>query len=228
MDIDKSQYRPPQTEYSADIYKQIESATAPKTPEKIQAPFQFVKDIEVLVDSFRDTGEAIEQAKGREVKVIGLPIVINRPARKSEVIRKDFIDKERVIGGNLFAEKDKYYFWYGGKDKSAKAEPDTAGWYMEEIAPQKSTSNVVTHIETHPHHIKKFNHDGQRVPMTISDLEVFIPATYNYVREIMDIYPFDKDRAELLLDELEIPDDISALLPPEHVDGQKTDYGVAA
>ena len=226
--MDKSQYQPPRTEYSAELYEQIEKSAVKSSPERIQAPFQFVKDIEALVDSFRDTAEAIEQSKGREVKVKYLPVSFIRPARKREDIRKELIDVERSIGSNLFAEKGKYYFWYGEKGASAIRTPDVADWYIEEIVPSNPGSGVVTHIETHPHHIKKFNHNGQRVPVTLSDLEVFIPAAYHYVHAIMDAYPFERDRADVILDGLEIPNDVAALLPPEHVESQKNDYGLAA
>lgn len=226
--MDKSQYHPPLTEYSAELYEQIEKSTVKDTPERLRAPFQFVKDIETLVDSFRDTAEAIEQTHGREVKVKYLPVSFVRPPRKREDIRRQLIDTERAIGGQLFAEKNKYYFWYGEKGESAIKTKDVADWYIEEIVPENPGSGVVTHIETHPQYIKKFNHAGHRVPVTLSDLEVFIPAAYHYVHAIMDVYPFEKDRAEVILDGLELPDHVSALLPPEYRSANKTDYGLAA
>jgi len=227
--MDKSQYQPPRTEYSAELYKQLEQRPVQSTPERMPtAPFQMVKDIEALVDSFRDTAEAIEQAKGREVSIKYLPISFIRPARKHEEIRKDLIDREREIGGRLFAEKNKYYFWYGDKGNSPIRTEGVADWYIQEITPGNAGEGVITHIETHPNYIKKFNHAGQRVPISLSDLEIFIPAVYHYVHAIMDIYPFERDRAEVLLDGIELPNDVSALLPPTPAAKYKDEYGLAA
>ncbi len=226
--MDNSQYHPPRTEHSAGIYGNIEKRVFEDSPERLKPPFQFVKDIEKLIDSFRDTAEAIEQANGREVKVRYLPVSLIRPARKREVIRRHLIDVERTLGGQLFAEKNKYYFWYGEKGESAISTPGVADWYIEEITPENPGSGEVTHIETHANYIKKFNHVGQRVPITLSDLEVFVPAAYHYVHTIMDAYPFEKDRADVLLDGLELPRDVSALLPPQHDEYRKSDYYRAA
>lgn len=226
--MDKSQYQPPRTEYSDELYRQIEQSAIHSTPERLPvAPFQMVKDIEALVDSFRDTAEAIEQAKGREVKVKYLPISFIRPGRKHDDIRKDLVDKERSIGGQLFAEKNKYYFWYGEKGSSAIRTDDVADWYIQEINPNNNGEGI-THIETHPHYIKKFNHAGQRVPVSLSDLEIFIPAVYHYVHAIMDIYPFERDRAEVILDDLQVPNNIPALLPPTQSLEYKSEYNRAA
>jgi len=223
--MDKSQYQPPRTEYSAELYEQIEKSAVQHTPERYQqAPFQFVKDIEALVDSFRETAEGIEQRKGRETKMKFLPLTFVLPARKHEEIRRELIDTERRIGGQLFAEKNKYYFWYGEKGESAIRTEGVADWYIEEIVPGKPGGGVITHIETHPQYIKKFNHNGQLVPVTLSDLEVFIPAAYHYVYAIMDAYPFDRDRAELILEEMDMPNDVSALLPPVHGENRKSDH----
>ena len=104
--MDNSQYHPPRTEHSAGIYGNIEKRVFEDSPERLKPPFQFVKDIEKLIDSFRDTAEAIEQANGREVKVRYLPVSLIRPARKREVIRRHLIDVERTLGGQLFAEKN--------------------------------------------------------------------------------------------------------------------------
>jgi len=224
--MDKSQYHPPVTEHSAEIYNQVEKS-ATNNPEQLRAPFQFVKNIETLVDSFRDTAEEIERTHGREITFKLLPISFVRPARKREDIRRELVDAERVIGGQLFAEKNKYYFWYGEKGDSAIRTKDVADWYIEEINPGQPGSSI-THIETHPQYIKKFNHYGQRVPVTLSDLEIFIPAVYYYIHAIMDVYPFEKDRADVILDGLELPEDVSVLLPPEYRNTSKTNYDLAA
>lgn len=226
--MDKSQYQPPQTIHSAELYQPVEKEAAPLSPERLRAPFEFIKDIEVLIHSFRDTAEEIEQRNGREVSLRFLPITFVRPPRKSEVIRKGLIDTERTIGGNLFAEKGKYHFWLGDKRHTAYASQGLGDWYIEEISPENPGTGMVTHIETHAGYINKFNHAGQLVPMTLSDLEVFVPAVYYYAHAVMDAYPFEKDRAEVILEGLNVPDDISALLPPAHVAGSQTDSMRAA
>jgi len=225
--MDKSQYHPPHTVYSEELYSHIEKSAVQQTPERLHAPFQFVKDIEELVDSFRETAEAIEQKDGREVKLKYVPITFWRPARPHEEILKEQKDTERLLSIPLFRDKGRYCVHYGGKVNTPYATPDVGHWYIEEIIDGTLGTGSVTHIETHPQHIKKFNHDGQRVPVTISDLEVFAPLVYHYVHAVIEAYPFDRDRAEVILEDLEIPDDVSMLLPPEHHDPQSS-YRLAA
>lgn len=227
--MDNSQYQLP-PEYTAELYEEIEQRVVQSAPEhQPQAPFQFVKDIETLVESFRETAEGIEQRNGREVKMKMLPISFVRPARKHDEIRKDLIEIERRLGGTLFAESGKYRFWLGDKGNSAIKTEDIADWYIEEVTAGPTGIGAVTHIETHPQYIKKFNHEGHLVPMTISDLEVFIPAVYHYVYAIMDAYPFERGRAEVILEDMTIPNDVSALLPPiQTAEGLRNNYGLAA
>lgn len=225
--MDNTQFQLP-PEYTAELPKEIEQRVLQSTPGQPQAPFQFVKDIEVLVESFRETAEGIEQRNGREVKMKALPVTLVRPARKHDEIRRDLIEIERRLGGTLFAEAGKYHFWLGDKSASIAKAEDIADWYIEEVTPGHS-GGVVTHIETHPQYIKKFDHKGRLVPMTISDLEVFIPAVYHYVYAIIDAYPFEKDRAEVILEDMSIPNDVSALLPPiQTAEGLRNSYGFAA
>lgn len=208
--MDKSQYLPPRTEFSADIYAQIEQSAFNSTPEKIKAPFQGVDDAEKLIDSFHETYIALEQANGHEVKLKYIPVSFSLPARSRAKILKELIDAEGDIGGELYAEKNRFRFWYGGKSKLAN-NASFGNWYLED-----KTAGAVTHIETNPHHINKFNHNGQRVEVTLSDLEIFIPAVYHYVRSILKLYPFEAERADVILDGLDLPENIEALLPPQH------------
>ncbi len=222
--MDKSQYYPPNTEHSAEIYQQIEQSTIKSSPERIQAPFQFTKDIETLIDSIRETAEAIEQKKGNEVRFRHIPITFIRPARPHAEIFKEQLDNERSLTTELFAEKNKYSVWYGGKAHTPQATPNLASWFIEERVPGKPGAGRITRIQTHPNYIQMFNHEGQLMPMTISDLEVFVPLVRHYVDTVLPAYPFDKDRAELLLEDIDMPDNIAMLLPPEHVEGRKSDY----
>lgn len=224
--MDKSQYQPPRTEYSAELYKQIEQSTIQHTPERQKrGPFQSIKDAEAIIDSCRDTAEALEQRNGREVRSKFLPLSFVRPARKHHEIHEALIEAERKVGGQVFEKKNAYYFWYRGADHSPTRTDGEGHWYIEEIA-----SGAITHLETRPDSIAILNHDGQPVPVTISDLEIFIPAVYHYVYAIMDIYPFDKDRAEVLLEGMKFPDlnDIATLLPPSHNEGPQNSHGLAA
>ncbi|MGV9001557.1 MAG: hypothetical protein ACOH18_01205 [Candidatus Saccharimonadaceae bacterium] len=235
--MDNSQYHPPQTEHSTELYKQVEQHTIKSSPERLRSPFQIFTDVQNLVQSFRETAIALEESKGRVVKFWNLPISFVRPPRSRAKIMTELINNESIVGGQLFAEKNKYKFWYGDKGQSAISTPDVGDWYIEEINAEGSGVGVITHIETHPNHanpinyVKKFNHDGQWVPVTLSDLEIFVPAVYHYAHAILDgveAYSFDRDRKDVILDGLEIPDDISALLPPEHSDVSKSDYYLAA
>ena len=218
--MDKSQYHPPYTEYSAELYEQIEKSAVQSTPERNQpAPFHFVKEMEALVDSFRDTAEAIEQKDGREVKVRFIPVSFSLAPRSHSKIREALMEQEKLVGRNLFADKERYYFWKGQKGTSIHGTSEVDDWYLEETAPgMPSGTGVLTHIETHPNDIRKFNHQGQPVPLTLSDLEVFVPLTYHYVRGILEMpeYQFDKERAEVILDDMDVPsrEDILSLLPP--------------
>lgn len=224
--MDKSQYQPPRTAYSAELYKQMEQSAIQHTPERLkQGPFQSIKNIEAFIISCRDTAEAIEQRNGRVVELKFLPISFVRPARKHHEIHKELIEAERRIGGDVFAEKGKYHFWFGGGSHSSAQTQGVGHWYIEEIA-----SGAITHLETSADSIAILNHSGQPVPVTLSDLEIFIPAACHYVYAVMDKYPFDKDRAEVLLENMDFPDlnDIATLLPPAHNDGSQKDFGLAA
>lgn len=219
--MDNSQYLPPRTEYSAELYEQIEQSIANSSPEKIRAPFQGVDDAENLIDSFHETSIELEQANGHEVKLKYIPVSFSMPARSRSKILNELINAEGDLGGELYAEKNRFRFWYGGKSRSTNG-IIFGNWYIEDKA-----TGVVTHIETHPNHINKFNHNGQRVEVTLSDLEIFIPAVYHYVRSILKLYPFEAERADVILDGLELPDNIEALLPPQH-NVAKNEYGIAA
>jgi len=221
--MDKSQYQPPRTEHSAELYKSVENSPVKSSPEIIRGPFQFTKDIETLVDSIRNTAEAIEQKNGRNVGMKYLPITFVRPARSHAEIFKEQLDKERALTSDLFAEKNKYSFWYGGMAHTPQATPNIASWFVEELA-----SGRITRIQTHPDYIQMFNHEGRLVPMALSDLEIFVPLIRHYVQTILPAYPFDNDRAEVILDGIDIPEHIEMLLPPEHGNAQKSDYAQAA
>lgn len=221
--MDNSQYHPPHTEHSAELYKQAEQSVINASPERIRSPFQFTKDIETLVDSIRNTEEAIEQKNGRVIGGKYVPITFVRPARSHADIFKAQLDKERSLTTDLFAEKNKYSFWYGGTAHAPQATPDIASWFIEELS-----TGRITRIQTHPDCIQMFNHDGKLVPMVLSDLEIFVPLIQHYVKTILPAYPFDYNRAEVILDGIDIPENIEMLLPPQSNNIQKTDYTQAA
>lgn len=232
MDTHKpsDQFQPPRTEYSQELYAALEHSAAPKTPEKLRAPFQMVKDVEKLVDSFRETAEALEQRDGREMKIKYVPVTIIGSPRTHDEIAKSQKNIERRMTMDLFAEKGKHCVHYDGKVSTPYATPDIGHWYIESnLKDGTPGTGEVTHIETHPQYINIFNHDGQRVPARLSHLAAFIPLAYHYARTVIDAYPFERDRAEVILDGLDIPEDISALLPPEHHGpSSQSDYRLAA
>jgi len=224
--MDKSQYHPPQTVYSAELYAQIEKSALQNSPERRRGPFKFIEQIATLVDSFRDTAVAIEQQKGREVRVPLLPIVIHLPARHPKLIHKDLIEQERVRGGRIF--KGGYFFWLGDKADSPIATKEVHDWFLAPTDGYSINEAEIIHIESSPDHLLKFNAAGQPLPMTIQDIERFVPAAYHYAQEVLEIYPFEKDRAEVILDGMDIPDDVAVLLPPMHPSGQQDGYKLAA
>lgn len=225
--MDKSQYRFPESEYN-DASNRARLEAFRNTPEKLQAPFQFIKDIEEVVFSFRDTAVALEQRNGRIIKlpIIGVPVKVS--ARPKEEIYKQLIEQERVIGGKIYenGEANGYGFWLDQKGSSVISDT-IADWHLEIPNPQDPKNPGGVHIETSAHHLKKFHKDGKLYPMSIQDIERFVPAAYHYAHEILPLYPFDEARADVLGD-IDIPDDIAALLPPTHVEGTKSDYELAA
>lgn len=217
--MDKSQYQTPQTVYNTEAYSIIEQSAVQNTPEKIHAPFQFVKDLEDILDSCHETAEALEQKNGREIKFKYVPVTFIRAARSHEEILEEQLNAERIVSMDLFRDKGRFCAHYGGKIQTQYSTPEVGHWYIEEMVNGKPGTGPVTHIETHKDHVKKFDHQGRRVPMTISDIEVFAPLTYHYTSEVMDqLYPFDRDRADIILDGVDFPDNVAMLLPPEHHD----------
>lgn len=234
--MDKSQFQPPRTEHSVELYRQIEQSYASNvpTPEKSRAPFQFFKDIDNVVDSFRDTVVATEHEKGRTVKMKYVPFSLTLSARPANVIIKELINKEREYffdeEHSPFKEKGKYTIWKGAKNDSLSGDKDISDWYVEEIIPNNPGKGPIVHVETHPKHVKIFNHAGQAVPVTIADLKMLILLTKNYVEDLMNMeeYEFEKNRAEVIFEETDILEHIEMLLPPEPVDGRKSDFDLTA
>lgn len=214
---DKSQYQPPRTVYNEELYSQIEQSAIRNNPEKLPEPFQFSKDLEDILDSCRETAEALEQRNGREVKFKYIPVTFVRAARPHEEIFKEQLNDERLLSVDYFRDKGRYCVHYGGKIKTPYSTPNAGHWYIEEMVNGRPGTGPVTHIITHNDRIEMYNHDGQRVPLKISDLEVFVPLVFHYTEEAMDkLYLFDRDRAEVVLDGIEFPENVAMLLPPEH------------
>lgn len=227
--IDKSQYQTPRTVYNEELYSHIEKSAPLKTPEKLNAPFQFVKDVEAFIDSARDTAEALEQKHGREMKVPRTNITFVRSAREHSLFDKQQKDVERELTVNtLFAEKNRFGVHYSSGKDVPNSPPEAGHWYVEEMVNGVFDGSKVTHIETYAHAVYMFDHQGRHVPMNIANLEIFAPMVKHYPGAVIDAYPFDRDRADILLDSIDFPDDISQLLPPAQPEAKKSDYDRAA
>src|SRR5690606_1067514 len=139
------------------------------------------------------------------------------------------LDAERALTPVLFAEKGRYCVHYGAKVNSPAATPGVGHWFIEEMVHGVPGTGPVTHIETHHQYVIKFNDAGQPEQMRISDIEVFSKLAYHYVSTVLEVYPFDRDRAEVILDGIDVPDNITALLPPEHhIYGDQSNYRLVA
>lgn len=231
--MDKSQFTIPEGEFN-DASNRARLEAARTNPERVQAPFHFVTDLEHALSSFRDTAVALEQSEGREIKlpIIGLSFKLSKPLNTSDIYKK-LINKEPIIGGRMFypkGTKDEdihHRFWFGLKG-SSPISTQTGDWYFQSPNPQDPRNPYLMHIETSPHELLKFHSDGRPYPMTIEEIQWFVRSAYHYTHEVLnELYPFDATRVELLND-IEVPDDISALLPPEHTKNNKSDYRLAA
>lgn len=228
---DKSQYQPPQTVYSSELY---ESAFQ-NSPEKIRAPFQFSKDLEAILDSSRDTAEALEQMNGREVtyepKYLPFPITFIRSARPHNVILKKNLDAERYasvrlksLNGEMVDEGPaRFCIHYGANVQTQYSTPDVGHWYLEEMIDGKPGTGLVTHFMTHKDYILEINHDGQSMPVSLERLSSIVRVFHEYtLTALKEVYPIDLERAEAILgteaeiDAVEFTDNVSLLVPPVH------------
>lgn len=219
--MDKNQYQPPQSEHSAGIYKQVEQSPFKGSPERLGSPFQFVKDVEALVDSVHGTGEELEQKKGREVHLKYTPITFVRPARPHHEILNEQLNMDRSRTTDLFAEKGKFCVWYGGSAHSPRDNQKFGSWFIEEVVAGKPGAGRIIRIQTHPDYIQMFNHEGQPMNMTISDLEIFVSIVRNYVPAILPSYPFDQAWVDVVLEDIDMPENIGMLLSPQRTDDSK-------
>lgn len=221
--MDKSQFQLPKGEYNDESNRaRLESFRA--SPEKLnEGPFKVIKALENTIFDRRATAVAIEQANGRVKTIPYLNMQVHLPARSKEAIYQELIEKERLIGGAIYqnGEQGGYGFWLDYKGSSLVSN-DVADWHLEipNTADPKNPYGV--HIETTDWHLKKFHKDGKLYPMTIQDIERFVPAVYLYARETLKLYPFDQN-FEDILNTLDIPEEIAALLPASRRTAPKSD-----
>jgi len=220
MDIqqDKTQFQTPNTVYNSETFDRFyDKADIPATPEKVQAPFQFAKDLEAIMDSCHDTAEALEQKNGHQMRIKYVPFQLTLSARPHEKILEEQLNAEREVSMRLFRDKGNSCVHYNGKAQGPYADPEIGHWYIETMINGKPGTGRMIHIETHKDFIKKFDSFGQLKPVTLADLEIIVPLMKHYVQEVMkELYPFDWDRAQVLLEGIDFPDNFEKLLLPEH------------
>jgi hypothetical protein len=217
--MDKSQFYLPDTEFNdASARARLEAARS--NPELLKAPFKFVKDLESAVFSFRETALALQQ-HDKKMKTPQL-----------EKFYETLIEREAFVGGRMYYPEDakdkdiQIRFWLGVKGASPISD-QTADWYFETY-PHYPQFRKLTHYQTTPQQLYKYQDDGRSYPMTIAEIEQFLKSTYHYTYEVLErLYPFDATRVELLND-IEVPDSIAALVPPKHTEGTRPDTRLAA
>ena len=226
--MDKNQYRLPESEYN-DAVNRANLEAVQNTPERLPAgPFKVIKAIENTIFDRRDTAVAIEQTNGRIKTIPHINIQMQLPPRAREVIEKKLIEKERAIGGRIYqgGTDGGFSFWLDQKGSSVVGS-EVADWHLEVPNPNDPKNPYGVHIETTEWQLKKFHKDGRAYPMTIQDIERFVPAVYHYAQETLQLYPFEQEFEDVLHD-IEIPDTIADLLPARPTDGRKSDYERAA
>lgn len=158
------------------------------TPESQPEVFRFIKDIESRIESYRETAEAIGAKK--PVFYRALPRLDSLlPLKKTPFSKKTLIDKEAVIGGNLFTKRPgtaSQRFWYHGRYDSRY--PDQGEWLFESV--DTNGHENVLRILTTGAGIEKLYH-GRPVPFTAGEIKTFINATERYEDAILEEYPVD-------------------------------------
>lgn len=221
--MDKSQYQFPAGEHS-DAINRARLDALRDTPEVLtEGPFKIIKVIEETIFDRRATAVALEQTKGRFATIPYLNIKVKLPARPKEEIYRELIERERQLAAKIHGGSG-FFLDYKG---SSVVSDTVADWHLEFANPADPFNPHHIHIETTDRYLRKFHKDGRPYDMTIQDIERFIPSVYYYAQETLELYPFSQD-FEDILNEVEIPENIAALLPIPPESGRKSDHDIAA
>ncbi len=226
--MDPHQYKFPEGEhFSQENRDRLEAFR--RSPEKQPAgPFELVQRAARTQYDRRDIAVAIEQKNGRTVTIPFINLQFNLPPRPKEVIYKYLIEQERAIAGRVFegGEQGGYMFWLDHKGSSIISN-DVSDWHFEMPNPYDPKNPYGVHIESTSHELKKFHKDGKSYPVTIQDIERFIPAVYYHMHETAVLYPFDQNFDDVITD-IELPNNVTPMFPRKQAASEEIDDKLAA
>jgi len=154
------------------------------TPETQPAAFQFIKDIENRLDSYRYTAIEIEEAKRPWLKSMKSLILSPKP------LMAEFIEKESKIGGRLLQKQDSKHelrFWSEGHEWFF-------GWTDGKAV---SIADSAVHYQVSPTNIQK-SYQGGVVPFTPGEGAHFVNAVQAYEHAVRhELYPVDDTLVDL-------------------------------
>lgn len=154
--------------------------------ERIPAPYQFIKDIEERIYSYREA--RLEQAHRNGEKIFDRSTL-----RYRELNVADLIEKEAEVAGATFGEGCR--FWLDHKGSSAfLGKNNIADWYLTTpvVLGARKKQDSVFHLVSRPDSFSKLLEDGKEYPMKISEIETVsraIPLAEDLIRE--KLYPLD-------------------------------------
>lgn len=226
--MDNSEFKYPAGEhYDANNRERLDALRG--TPEKLKTgPFELVQRAARTQFDRRAIAVAIEQKNGREVTIPVVNVKVVLPARPEAVVFESLVEAERPKGGAVFenGEAGGFMFWLDHKGSSVMGN-EVFDWHLEVPNPYDIKKPYGVHIESTSHELRKFHKDGKSYPVTIQDIERFIPAVYHYMHVTADMYPFSQNFDDVIAD-IEIPDSIAGLVPPRPAEGDQSDYRLAA
>lgn len=161
------------------------------TPETQPGAFQFFKERENRIFSYRDAAVALNQERNKGVlSAFGWL----RPSMQLA----DLIKLESEIGGELygkgFGKEQGWRFWLDHKGTSPYVTQNNIGdWYFTQpvqLADGKM-SEVILHYATQPTEVVKL-HNGKPYPLSIAELETFCQLVERYEEAVRrELYPID-------------------------------------
>lgn len=161
------------------------------TPEKQPGAFQFFKERENRIFSYRDAALALNQERNKGVlSAFGW--------RRPSMQMADLIKRESQIGGELYGTgrgtQEGWRFWLEHKGTSQYVTQNNIGdWYFTRPIQYAdgTTAEVVLHYATEPSEVVKL-YDGKPYPLSIAELETFCQLVDRYEAAVrQELYPLD-------------------------------------
>lgn len=159
------------------------------TPETQPETFQFIKDMEHRIHSYRETAVAAQPKKAFWLQAIRpFMFVPKSPYEK-------LVEKEGILGGQLFKKQPdalSQRFWYH----------DNGDWFYESVKMMNGQKQAATiRFQTTASSIHKLV-EGVEQPFTAGEAEEFAQLPALYEKQILQLYPIN---ATIQAEENELP-----------------------